>query len=126
MTNLFGGLSLPASCRTIVASLIVLYGACASVAHPVDSLSREEIAVAVAVLQVAGHIDAGTRFALIDLYEPRSFQIGFDGLETERIERDFHAPPMQRKFSHQAGKIHLGGRHVGGPERCQHRQGRGH
>ena len=75
MTTLLGSPSLSALCRTIVASLIVLYGACASVAHPVDSLSREEIAAAVAVLREAGHIDAATRFALIDLDEPRKADV---------------------------------------------------
>jgi len=45
------------------------------VAHPLDSLSREEIAVAVAVLREAGHIDTATRFALIDLDEPRKADV---------------------------------------------------
>jgi AGAO-like protein len=76
MTNLLGGPSPSALCRTIVASLIGLYGACASgAAHPVDSLSREEIAATVAVLREAGHIDAAARFALIDLDEPRKADV---------------------------------------------------
>jgi primary-amine oxidase len=57
-------------CRIIVALLIVMHGVRASVAHPLDSLSSEEIAMTVAVLRVAGHVDAGSRFALIDLDEP--------------------------------------------------------
>jgi primary-amine oxidase len=39
-------------------------------AHPLDSLSGEEITTAVAVLQAAGDTDATTRFALIGLSEP--------------------------------------------------------
>jgi primary-amine oxidase len=75
MTNLLGGPSLCALCRTIVACVIVLCWVCPSVAHPLDSLSREEIAAAVAVLREAGHIDATTRFALIDLDEPRKADV---------------------------------------------------
>jgi Cu2+-containing amine oxidase len=75
MTNLLGGPSLCAFCRTIVACVIVLCWGCPSVAHPLDSLSREEIAAAVAVLREAGHIDATTRFALIDLDEPRKADV---------------------------------------------------
>ncbi len=39
-------------------------------AHPLDALSAEEIATAVAVLREAGDADAATRFALIGLDEP--------------------------------------------------------
>jgi primary-amine oxidase len=39
-------------------------------AHPLDPLSRDEIATAVAVLRAAGRADDATRFALIDLAEP--------------------------------------------------------
>jgi primary-amine oxidase len=52
------------------AVLIILLGVSASAAHPLDSLSSEEIATAAAVLRDAGDIDAATRFALIDLDEP--------------------------------------------------------
>jgi primary-amine oxidase len=41
-----------------------------SAAHPLDPLSREEIVAAVALLREAGHSDAATRFALIELDEP--------------------------------------------------------
>jgi len=41
-----------------------------AVAHPLDPLSAEEIAAAVAVLRQSGDTDATTRFALIDLQEP--------------------------------------------------------
>ncbi len=70
MTNPLHSPHLFATCRTIVAALIVLHGARASAAHPLDSLSSEEIAAAVAVLRNAGDIDAATRFAQIDLDEP--------------------------------------------------------
>ncbi len=56
--------------RTLIAALIVLHGARADAAHPLDPLSSKEIAAAVAVLREAGDIDATTRFALIDLDEP--------------------------------------------------------
>jgi primary-amine oxidase len=39
-------------------------------AHPLDPLSADEIAAAVAVLHSAGDVDAIARFALIDLAEP--------------------------------------------------------
>jgi primary-amine oxidase len=62
-------------CRTIVAALVVLHGSRAFAAHPLDSLSREEVATAVVVLQEAGDIDAATRFALIDLDEPSKVDV---------------------------------------------------
>jgi primary-amine oxidase len=59
-----------ASCWALVAALIILQGVRALSAHPLDPLSGREIAAAVAVLRASGKIDAGTRFALIDLDEP--------------------------------------------------------
>jgi Cu2+-containing amine oxidase len=64
-----------AVCGIVVAALIVLHGTRASAAHPLDSLSSEEIAAAVAVLREAGDIDAATRFALIDLDEPPKAEV---------------------------------------------------
>ena len=63
-------LTLPAMYRAIVAAPIVMYGALAFAAHPLDPLSREEVAAAISMLRDAGDIDATTRFALIDLDEP--------------------------------------------------------
>jgi primary-amine oxidase len=61
--------------RTIVAAPIVMYGALAFAAHPLDPLSREELATAISVLRDAGDIDATTRFALIDLDEPSKVDV---------------------------------------------------
>jgi primary-amine oxidase len=46
-----------------------------AVAHPLDALSAEEIATAVAILQEAGDTDAETRFAQIGLSEPDKEQV---------------------------------------------------
>src|SRR5260370_12638889 len=59
-----------ALCRTLVAALIILHGARALAAHPLDPLSSREISAAVSALRASGEIDAETWFALIDLDEP--------------------------------------------------------
>ena len=53
----------------IAALFLSAWGAAPS-AHPLDALSVEEIATAVAILREAGDTDAATRFALIGLDEP--------------------------------------------------------
>jgi primary-amine oxidase len=63
-------LILSAMYRAIIAAPIVMYGALAFAAHPLDPLSREEVAAAISMLRDVGNIDATTRFALIDLDEP--------------------------------------------------------
>ena len=52
----------------VLPAAIVIAAPAAS--HPLDALSAEEITVTVAALRDAGHADATTRFALIDLDEP--------------------------------------------------------
>ena len=52
----------------VLPAAIVITAPAAS--HPLDALSAEEITVTVAALRDAGHADATTRFALIDLDEP--------------------------------------------------------
>jgi primary-amine oxidase len=58
-----------------LAVLIVLDPARAFAAHPLDSLSGEEIRTTIAVLRDAGDIDAATRFARVDLDEPSKADI---------------------------------------------------
>src|SRR5215831_15156067 len=53
-----------------VLGLVVLQGAPAVAAHPLDPLSSSEIETAVAALRGSGDANAETRFALIDLDEP--------------------------------------------------------
>ena len=60
----------PALCWLSIAGLAALYNPSAAAAHPLDPLSSAEIAATVSVLREAGDIDAGTRFALLDLDEP--------------------------------------------------------
>jgi primary-amine oxidase len=62
-------------CWALIAGMAVLHGVRAVAAHPLDPLSSKEIAAAVAVLRNAGDIDAATRFALIDLDEPRKADV---------------------------------------------------
>src|SRR5690348_23353 len=50
--------------------LAISTAAVPAAAHPLDALSGAEIETAVAALRAAGHADAATRFALIDLDEP--------------------------------------------------------
>jgi primary-amine oxidase len=60
--------------RVVAVALLPLWaglGRPAAVAHPLDPLSRQEIAVAAATLRQAGDADRTTRFALIDLDEPK-------------------------------------------------------
>src|SRR6516225_9505947 len=58
-----------------LAVLVVLDAARAFAAHPLDSLSGEEIRTAISVLRDAGDIDAATRFARVDLDEPLKVDI---------------------------------------------------
>ena len=54
-----------------------------------------------------------------------SLQIACDGRKTERSERDFSAPAMQREFRHQAAEAHFDSRHVSRPKRCDYHEAGG-
>jgi primary-amine oxidase len=54
----------------LAALVVTVLNGNGTAAHPLDALSGDEIATAVAVLQKAGDTDAATRFALIGRSEP--------------------------------------------------------
>ncbi len=69
---------LRASVAAIVATLIILGEDVASAdssGHPLDPLTATEYSTVVAALQVANHVDDGSRYPLITLHEPAKQQV---------------------------------------------------
>jgi primary-amine oxidase len=88
-------------------AMVIVHGAAA---HPLDALSVEEIATAVAVLQEAGDTDAATRFALIGLSEPDKGQVLAWQPDQPFVRRAFIVARRGRTVYE--GVVNLGERHV--------------